>query len=251
MLAFAAAGLSAAAVADDGPAKAENRADAHAEQPHGEKAGPHPDAAHAGEHNGDHGKEGGHGGADGHDAHHAHAGHHEHIGEKGVNKQPEEFKPDLAVYSFLVFMVLFAALAKFAWGPILEGLKKREQGVLSNIAAAEASNLKAKKLLEQYDEKLALAQEDVRRMVAEARKDADSTRERLLAEAQRDVEAVKRRATEEIERARSAAIDELFDYMARCVTNASSQVIGRSLSGDDHDRLVNEAVSQFTKSQKA
>src|SRR4051794_33128053 len=65
----------------------------------------------------DQGKHGG-GHHDQYDLSHANAG-------PNLNK-PEEFKSDLAIYTFVVFMLLLALLTKFAWGPISQGLAKRE-----------------------------------------------------------------------------------------------------------------------------
>ena len=65
--------------------------------------------------------------------------------------RPEEFQTDLAIWTFVVFVVLLAILWKFAWGPIVAGLEKREQGIAEHIAAAERAHEEAKLLLAEYD----------------------------------------------------------------------------------------------------
>src|SRR5262245_20622701 len=37
---------------------------------------------------------------------------------------PLEFKTDLALWTFVIFVVLFIVLKKFAWGPISQSLEK-------------------------------------------------------------------------------------------------------------------------------
>ena len=49
------------------------------------------------------------------------------------------WKSDLAIWTAVVFLVLLAILWKFAWGPIAEGLDKREQEIADQIAEAERS----------------------------------------------------------------------------------------------------------------
>ena len=49
----------------------------------------------------------------------------------------------------------------------------------------------------------------------------------------------------DIERARDQALDELFSRMSETVAQATEYVVGRSLTGDDQDRLIEEALSQF------
>src|SRR6185503_9377613 len=48
-------------------------------------------------------------------------GAHEHIGHVGVKGNPSEIQTDLAIYTFVVFLLLLAILYKFAWGPISSG----------------------------------------------------------------------------------------------------------------------------------
>jgi len=69
--------------------------------------------------------------------------HHGHGPEIGHNppantalkdfESPAWFQKDLAIWSFAVFLGLFALLSKFAWKPIMEGLDKREQGIADTI----------------------------------------------------------------------------------------------------------------------
>ncbi len=175
-------------------------------------------------------------------------GHHAaHIGAAGADSSPAEVKGDLAIYTFAVFLLLLGLLGKYAWGPITEGLDKRERGVLQNIAEAESARIKAEKMLAAHAEKLDKVQDEVREILAEAQRDAEHTKNEILALAQREAEAAKRRATQDIERARDQALDELFTHMARCVAEATGQVMGRSLTEADHDRLIQEALSGISQ----
>jgi len=176
-----------------------------------------------------------------------HGTHASHIGTDGVSEDPAEFKTDLAIYTFLVFALLLALLYKFAWGPVTEGLERRELSIRDNIAAAEAARIKAEKMLAEHAEKLAKVQDEVREIIAEARRDAEHTKNDIIATAQKEAEASRVRAVNDIERARDQALDNLFDHMARCVNQATEQVIGRALTGADNERLIDEALSGFAQ----
>ncbi|HEY0984523.1 F0F1 ATP synthase subunit B family protein, partial [Schlesneria sp.] len=97
----------------------------------------------------------------------------------------------------------------------------------------------------EHELKLAKVQEEVREILAEARRDAEHTKQEILATAQKEADASRQRAIADIERSRDQALTELFDFVSTNVVNATENVIGRSLSGDDHDRLVKEALSQI------
>jgi F-type H+-transporting ATPase subunit b len=173
--------------------------------------------------------------------------HPAHIGEDGVSEDPAEFKADLAIYTFLVFLLLLALLKKFAWGPVTEGLERREASIHDNIANAEAARIKAEKMLAEHAARLDKVQDEVREIVAEARRNAEHTKNEIIAAAQKEAEASRVRAVQDIERARDQALDDLFAHMARCVSEATEHVIGRALTGADNDRLIEEALSTFAQ----
>jgi F-type H+-transporting ATPase subunit b len=180
---------------------------------------------------------------------HAEAGNQDPLsGEQPAHAEgPITFESDLAVWSLITFVVFLFVLKKFAWGPLIEGLDKREVGVLENIAAAEAARIKAEKMLAEHAAKLEKVQDEVREIIAEARRDAEHTKNDIMATAQKEAEATRVRAVQDIERARDQALDELFDHMGRSVRKATETVIGRSLTGADNDRLIEEALSGFAR----
>ena len=173
--------------------------------------------------------------------------HEAHIGEEGVSKDVAEFQPDLAVYSLIVFLLLFATLWKFAWKPIAAALDKREANIRQDIADAEAARQKAQQMLAEHEQKLANVQDEVSEILAEARRDAEHTKRTIMETAQKEAEASKLRAITEIERARDGALTELFATASAQVAEATEHVLGRSLNDDDRDRLVGEALSEFSQ----
>ena len=175
--------------------------------------------------------------------HAADAGHGEGGGhETGL---PMNWKTDLALFSLITFVVYVAVLRAGAWGPLQQGLNERERGIKQNIADAEANRLKSETLLKDYEVKLAKVQEEVRDILAEARRDAEHTKQDIVATAQREADATKNRAIAEIELSRDQALKELFDFVSTNVIGATEKVIGRSLSDSDHERLVTDALAQM------
>lgn len=186
-----------------------------------------------------------HGAADaGHAAgeHDAHAAGHDEVHETGL---PMNFKGDLALWSLVTFLLFVTILGKFAWGPLAGALDQREAAIRKDIADAESNRLKSESLLREYGVKLAQAQDEVKALIAEARRDAETTKQDILASAQREAEATRIRSLTDIERARDVALSELFDFVSKNVVQATEQVLQRSLTGDDQERLVREALSQM------
>ncbi len=192
---------------------------------------------------------------DGHESDHAGDGHeahadHGHIGDPPVEPkafEPKDWRVDLSIYSFIVFLLLLGALTKFAWGPIVTALDEREENIRKNIEDAEVARIRAEEMLAAHAAKLDSVQDEVREILAEARRDAEHTKSEILASAQQESELTKNRAIEEIDRARDQALDELFRTMSAQVTDATEHVIGRALSDDDRNRLIDESLAQLSK----
>jgi F-type H+-transporting ATPase subunit b len=187
------------------------------------------------DHDEDHGQGHGHG-AEGH-------GHDEHAASG--SPKPLKVDPDLAIWTAVVFLVLLAILGKFAWGPIVAALEAREQGIADNIAAAAAQHEEAKRLLAEYDVKLASAADQVRELLEEARRDAEHTKSEILAEAKAAAGAEHDRAMREVSNAKDAALKEIGEAASGFAIELAGKIVQREVTADDHTRLIREAVSQF------
>ena len=173
----------------------------------------------------------------------------DHHGEAKGPMTASQNDVDLMLWSLVTFVVFVFVLRKLAWGPLMEGLEKRESGVLQNIADAESARIKAEKMLAAHAEKLDKVEAEIRELLAEARRDAEHAKADIVAAAQKEAEATRQRAVEDIGRARDQALDDLFAHMGQAVRLATEQVVGRSLTGADHERLINEALSSVTPSR--
>lgn len=188
------------------------------------------------------------------DEHHAEShgedhGHHAHIGgpeEEPAIFDPKNWRTDLSVYSLIVFILLLAVLTKFAWNPVMTALDEREASIRKNIEDAETARVRSEQLLAERAQKLDLVQDEVREILAEARRDAEHTKAEIMASAQKEAEATKRRAVDEIDRARDQALNDLFGSMSSQVTQATEHVIGRTLSDEDRGRLINESLAELS-----
>lgn len=184
--------------------------------------------------------------AGGHETAAAGAGHGEgHGAGHEVNLSPMTIDPDLAIYTLVVFIVLFIVLAKFAWKPIAEGLDAREKGIADNIAAAQRTNDEAKALLAQYEKRLASAQDEVRAILDEARRDAEHAQQEILAKAQAEAEHTRQRALRDIESASAAAMKELAEHGSRLAVQLAGKIVQAELKSDGHARLIQDALAKF------
>ena len=161
---------------------------------------------------------------------------------------PLEFKTDLALWTFVIFIVLLLVLKKFAWKPISESLDRRERHIAENIAAAQRAQDDAKKMLADYERKLAGAADEVRAMLEEARRDAEGTKQQIVAEAKSAAHAEHERAMREIRTATDAAVEELSQRSADLAVALAGKIVSAKLTGEERSRLVQESLSKFVAS---
>lgn len=168
-----------------------------------------------------------------------------HDDHSSGSTDPLSVDPDLALWTFGVFAILLGVLWKFAWGPISAGLDKREQRIADEIAAAERSNQEAKRLLGEYEHKLAAAQDEIRALLDDARRDAEQTQQEMLAKAAADAEGVKARARREIETATDQALKSLAEHSARLAVELAGKILHAELTPERHARLIEEATAKL------
>ncbi|MFM7184994.1 MAG: F0F1 ATP synthase subunit B [Planctomycetota bacterium] len=158
-------------------------------------------------------------------------------------ESPAWFQTDLAVWSFAVFLGLLALLTKFAWKPIMQGLEKREDGIARQIAETKAANEEAKRMLASYERRLAEASEEVRGMLEEARRDAESTKQSIVAEARKAADDEKVRAKHEIQLAKDDALSQIAEKAGHLAVEVAGKFLRDRLGPDEQARLVRESVA--------
>jgi F-type H+-transporting ATPase subunit b len=146
-----------------------------------------------------------------------------------------------SAWTVAAFVTLVLVLTKVAWKPLLNGLKTRQGHIEQQIRSAEDSRQKAEKMLEDY-------RQQGQTVVRQATDEAQRHRQQTLEQAREEVLALRRRAHEEVESARTAAMEELWRQTGEIVLRVSSEVLARTLTPQDNQRLVDEAVAQVKRS---
>jgi F-type H+-transporting ATPase subunit b len=151
----------------------------------------------------------------------------------------------LMVWTLVVFVGAMLLLRKLAWPRITEALDKRQHLIEESIDVAERTKAEAAALLEEYRERLKEARTQAEEIVARARKAAEvhereateegrRKREELLEQARRDIEAETRRA-----------IQEIRNEVADLTVLATEKVTRKTLTPEDQERLVQEALAEL------
>ena len=161
-----------------------------------------------------------------------------------------DIRYDTGLFSIIVFVTLLLILRWKAWGPILEGLKKREDSIRSSLEDAKKTRVEMEKMRSDFQKELADAHQQIPKLLEEARRDAELLAADMRAKAAADIQAERERLRREVDIAKDQAIKELWEQAAQLATLMSAKAIGRSLTEDDHRRLLDESIEEMTSRQR-
>src|SRR5215217_7419387 len=150
----------------------------------------------------------------------------------------------LMIWTLLAFGTTLYLLNKLAFPRIAEALDRRRTAIEESINHAEQAKREADELLEEYRARLREAREQAEDITVRARKAADSLADEAKAEAGKQREELMERTRRDIEAETRRAIDEIRKEVADLTVIATEKVTRKSLTPDDHRRLIEEALGE-------
>ena len=146
----------------------------------------------------------------------------------------------------MIFVALLFILGKLAWGPMVEGLQKREHSIRSAVDEAKLAREETERLRAQFKAEMDQAFAKIPAMMEEARRNA----EKLAAEFRAKAEAAESQPTvigfaRDRHRQGPGPAGPLWDRTAQLATLISANVLARSLTPEDHQRMFNIAMEEL------
>jgi F-type H+-transporting ATPase subunit b len=151
----------------------------------------------------------------------------------------------LMIWVLLVFLVCVFILKRYVFPIIGQTLDKRAESISSEIDSAAKLREEADGVLAEYRQRLQEARQQAEEIIARAHKageahqkevveTARAERERLLEQTRRDVESETRRA-----------IDSIRREVADLTVLATEKVTRKTLTDEDHKRLIDDALAEL------
>jgi F-type H+-transporting ATPase subunit b len=153
-------------------------------------------------------------------------------------------KIGLMIWTLLAFGITLIILNKVAFPRIAEALDKRRRAIEESIEHAEQAKREADELLEEYRARLREAREQADDIVVRARKAAETLADETKAQATRQREELLAAARRDIEAETRRSLDEIRKEVANLTVIATEKVTRKSLTPDDHRRLIEEALTE-------
>ncbi len=152
----------------------------------------------------------------------------------------------LSVWTTLVFLTLLGILWKFAWGPILEMVQAREDGIQHTLDEAANQRNQAAELLAEHREQMADARRQSQQMIAEGKEAGERVRQDIEEKARAEGDAMIERARDSIEREKDAALDELRKESVDLALAAAAKLVQESLDEKKDRELIMGYIDELS-----
>ena len=141
--------------------------------------------------------------------------------------------------------VLAVVLAFLLYKPVRSVLHKRTDKIQRQLQQADDEMTRAVELRQQYEQKMEEVDKEKEEILGQARKDASETGKRLLSEAKVEADAVRERAAQHVamewERAEAEMRTAIIDVSAVM----AEKFVSLSISKETHDKLLADAASDL------
>ena len=148
------------------------------------------------------------------------------------------------IVQVLTFIVLLALLKKFAWGPLKDVMDKRERDINRDIDDAEQAKLNAQKLEEENKHKLKEPQEEVQKILEDAKVQARQQQEQIIHEANVRANGMIETAQSEINSQKERAIADINNQVSELSVLIASKVLSKEISEQDQKALVDKYLKE-------
>ena len=149
------------------------------------------------------------------------------------------------IWGSISFVLLFLALAKFAFPAIKKGMADRTERIRADLEGAESAKAEAERVAGEYKAQLADARAEAGRIIEEARQQADALKRDQEQRLQGELAEMRERAAADVESAKSQALADLRADVADLAIGAAEVVVQANLDRDTQRQLVDQYIDQI------
>ncbi|OLO42280.1 ATP synthase F0 subunit B [Alkalihalophilus pseudofirmus] len=149
-----------------------------------------------------------------------------------------------AIYQLIMFAILMALLRKWAWGPIVNMMKNREEHIANEIDTAEKNRKDAEKYLAEQREEIKNARQEAQEIIESAKKLSSKQGEEIVATAKGEAERLKESALAEIQREKEQAVAALREQVTSLSVLIATKVIEKELDEKQQDQMIQEYLKE-------
>tara|TARA_B100000809_G_scaffold260725_1_gene308196 strand:- start:2977 stop:3474 length:498 start_codon:yes stop_codon:yes gene_type:complete len=153
--------------------------------------------------------------------------------------------PGLMIWTIITFVVVLVILKAKVWGPLLAALDERERSIRDALESADRAREEAQAQHAEHQQRLAEAESQARKIVAEAREAAEKVGAQVVADAKEEAERTVQRAHAAIEADKRAALAELRREVADMAVGAAGAILNAELDAERNRKLADDFIADL------
>jgi len=150
------------------------------------------------------------------------------------------------VITIINIAILFFILKAVLFKPVTKFMAERTKRVQDSIDQAQKDKDDARKLLDEYEDKLKKAEAEAHEILKTARENAERQAQLIIAEGKSDAQDAIISAQKQIEAEHQAALSKFKLEAAALIIAVSAKLASRDFSGDDSRRYVNMLLDELS-----
>lgn len=157
-----------------------------------------------------------------------------------------DFSPGLFIMQAVIFLVILLLLAKFAWKPIIQSLRIREESIQDALDSAEKAKEEMAKLQASNKKLLDEARQERDTILKEAREIANSIKDEAKGNAAKEAQKMIDDARVAIHNEKQAALADVKSQVAQMSLEITEKILRVRLEDEKEQKaLINEFIKDI------
>lgn len=156
-----------------------------------------------------------------------------------------EFNLGIFGWTLINFIVILFLIYKFALPSLFETVEAEEQQRETLLKELSENQAESKRVLQEYQAKLANVHEEVKKILDEAKKEKEEIKkrevEKLIAEKQQVLDGIKQEAAYE----RKKMMDDVYANATEIVSLAVSKLVSKEFTQREHEELIQKNIDEI------
>jgi len=148
------------------------------------------------------------------------------------------------LFQLLAFIILFILLKKYAFGPLLGVMEKRQQQIDDQIKSAETNRQEADRLLKEQNETMQKSRIEAHQIIENAKASSEKQALDILDNAKAEAERIKNQALQEIKLEKEKAVAELREQVGALSVLIAAKMIEKEIDEKTQSKLIDDIMKQ-------
>lgn len=144
----------------------------------------------------------------------------------------------------LAFAILFWVLKKYAYGPLIGVMEKRQQQIKAQIADAEKDRKEAEELLKEQNDALRQARLEAHELIENSKASSERQAKDIIETARNEAERLKNQAVQEIKLEKEKAVIELREQVGALSVLIAAKMIEKEIDQKTQSKLIDDIMKQ-------